>query len=83
MKTHSAQDRHESHGKYDFLSAEQPMLKGETTMHKSNDDRVLGRAGARELTAAEAAAVSGGQVHTNVCTIGSHGQPDGDGHCHP
>jgi hypothetical protein len=50
---------------------------------KNTQERVLLRRGARELTAEEAAAVSGGQIHTNVCTVGTHGQPDGDGHCHP
>lgn len=43
-------------------------------------NRVLGRAGARELTPQETAVVTGGQVHTNNCTIGSNGQPDGDAH---
>jgi hypothetical protein len=43
-------------------------------------NRVLSRAGARDLTPQEAAVVAGGQAQTNVCTIGSNGQPDGDVH---
>lgn len=50
-------------------------------MQNRNDNRVLSRMGARELTAEEVGTVSGGQiVHTNVCTVGPHGQPDGDVH---
>lgn len=51
-------------------------------MLNQNHSRVLSRAGARKLTPQQAAVVTGGQIHTNVCTIGSHGQSDGDGHCH-
>lgn len=51
-------------------------------MSNEKVNRVLSRTGARDLTPEEAAVVAGGQIHTNVCTIGSHGQPDGDGHCH-
>lgn len=50
---------------------------------KNTQERVLLRRGARELTADEVATVAGGQIHTNVCTVGTHGQPDGDGHCQP
>jgi len=50
-------------------------------MKNQENARVLSRSGARELTAQEAAMVAGGQIQTNVCTIGTHGQPDGDGHC--
>lgn len=49
-------------------------------MTSQNENRVLGRRGARELTPHEAAVVAGGQAHTNLCTIGSNGQPDGDLH---
>jgi hypothetical protein len=49
-------------------------------MVSENKNRVLNRINARELTPHEAAVVTGGQVHTNVCTIGSNGQPDGDVH---
>jgi hypothetical protein len=49
-------------------------------MASQNENRVLGRRGARELTTQEAAVVTGGQAHTNICTIGSNGQPDGDVH---
>lgn len=45
------------------------------------ENRVLGRKGARELTAEEIALVSGsGSEHTNVITINPYtGQRDGDG----
>ncbi len=49
-------------------------------MLNAKANRTLGRIGARELTPEEAAVVTGGQVGTNVCTIGSNGQPDGDVH---
>lgn len=44
----------------------------------NQDSRVLGRMGARELTAREIDYVTGG-VHTvTVCTVGRNGAPDGD-----
>jgi hypothetical protein len=43
-----------------------------------NQNRVLTRQGARELTAEEVEQVSGGLVHTNVITWGPTGR-DGDG----
>lgn len=48
---------------------------------KPENNRVLGRTGARELTAEEVALVSGsGPEHTNVITINPYtGQRDGDG----
>ena len=48
---------------------------------KRNNDRVLGRTGARELTPEEVARVSGsGPYHTNVITVNPvTGQRDGDG----
>ena len=49
-------------------------------MLNQKDNRVLSRIAARELTPREAAIVAGGQAHTNVCTVGSNGQPDGDVH---
>jgi hypothetical protein len=49
-------------------------------MANHNHNRVLGRMGARELTQQELAAVTGGQAHTDLCTVGSNGQPDGDAH---
>lgn len=51
-------------------------------MFNDRASRVLGRTGARELSTEEVSAVAGGQAHANVCTIGTHGQLDGDGHCH-
>jgi len=49
-------------------------------MSKPDNNRVLGRTGARELTAEEVAQVSGGLEHTNVITINPYtGQRDGDG----
>lgn len=50
-------------------------------MSKAGNNRVLGRTGARELTAEEIALVSGsGSEHTNVITINPYtGQRDGDG----
>jgi len=41
-------------------------------------NRVLNRQGARELSAEEVERVSGGVVHTNVITWGPNGR-DGDG----
>jgi hypothetical protein len=38
-------------------------------MTNLNNDRVLCRRGARELTQAEAEEVSAGQAHTNVCSL--------------
>ena len=48
---------------------------------KRNDNRVLGRTGARELTPEELARVSGSDPqHTNVITFNPiTGQRDGDG----
>jgi len=49
-------------------------------MSNHENNRVLNRAGARELSAEEVRYVSGsGQVHTNVCTINlDTGAKDGD-----
>lgn len=50
-----------------------------------NDNRVLSRRGARELTTDEAREVSAGQAHTNVCSLAFnfvtlvHTGGDGDG----
>ena len=57
--------------------------KGEKIMSNQEDNRVLARSGARELTLPEIDRVSAG-AHTNVCTAGqataSHtGFGDGDG----
>jgi hypothetical protein len=48
---------------------------------KHNDNRVLGRTGARELTAEELARISAaGPLNTNVITVNPKtGQRDGDG----
>lgn len=47
-------------------------------MQNDTKNRVLNRTNARELTAAEAQIITGGQNTLTVCTIGSNGQPDGD-----
>jgi hypothetical protein len=49
-------------------------------MPRPNEIRVLGRAGARELSKVEAESVQGGLfVHTNVCSINPlTGARDGD-----
>jgi hypothetical protein len=53
--------------------------KGEITLNDSN--RVLSRAGARELSAEDVELVSGGFVHTNVITFNPFtGARDGDGY---
>ncbi len=50
-------------------------------MKRNDNNRVLGRTGARELTAEELARISGsGPLITNVITINPKtGQRDGDG----
>ncbi|MGD0987561.1 MAG: hypothetical protein ABR874_07110 [Candidatus Sulfotelmatobacter sp.] len=50
-------------------------------MKRNDDNRVLGRTGARELTPEELARISaGGPLITNVITINPKtGQRDGDG----
>ena len=50
-------------------------------MPNSDDNRVLGRLGARELTSEEVELIAGsGPAHTNVITLNPvTGQRDGDG----
>ena len=57
------------------------MNKTKEEAMKHNDNRVLGRTGARELTAEELARISAaGPLHTNVITVNPKtGQRDGDG----
>lgn len=43
------------------------------------DTRVLGRRGARELSADEAAKISGGIGTTTICTVPNPRHPKGDG----
>jgi hypothetical protein len=52
------------------------MTKGENNMN--DDERVLIRRGARELTPTESALVNGGFITLSLCT--SSPSPDGDQH---
>jgi hypothetical protein len=58
-----------------------PKTKKENYMLNNQDNRVLGRIGARELNPEELQQVSGGgPLHTNVITFNPWtGQRDGDG----
>jgi hypothetical protein len=52
-------------------------MKGDTLMKDSNDNRVLGRRGARLVTEIETDVINGGVRTETFCSIGPKG-PDGD-----
>ena len=55
-----------------------PMMKGETTM--SDQNRVLARRGARDLTGEEVEQVCGGLRTATKCSVTAAGAIDGDLH---